>query len=116
MASETGRVGWKMKNNKSSKDLAFDRERAKYRHEISNLQRESKENLRKIEAMNQKISELEESIRQKDDWIRRLMEYTDLTEEDMRNQIQKDRSISEVINHMEEMNNMIFGFGRRFWF
>ena len=54
-----------MEKQKSKKDLAFDRERAKYRHEISNLQRESKENLRKIEAMNQKISELEESIREK---------------------------------------------------
>lgn len=103
-----------MKIEKSKKDLAFDRERAKYRHEISTLHREIKENLREIEALNQKILELEESIRQKDDWIRRLMEYTELTEEDMRNQIQKDRSISEVINHMEEMNNMILGFGRRF--
>lgn len=104
-----------MKNNKSAKDLAFDKERAKYRHEISDLQREIKENLCEIEVLNKKISELEESIRQKDDWIRRLMEYTELTEEDMRNQIQKDRSISEVINHMEEMNNIILGFNRKLW-
>lgn len=103
-----------MKNNKSAKDLAFDKERAKYRHEISDLQREIKENLCEIEVLNKKISELEESIRQKDEWIERLLKYTELTEEDMRNQIQKDRSISEVINHMEEMNNMILGFGRRF--
>lgn len=102
-----------MKNKKSKKDLAFDKERAKYRHEIRNFQREIKENLREIEVLNQKISELEESIRQKDEWIRRLLEYTDLTEEDMKNQIQKDKSVSEVINHMQEMNNMIFGFGRR---
>ena len=92
-----------MKSNKSSKDLAFDKERAKYRHEISTLQREIKENLRYIELLNWKILELEESIRQKDDWINRLLEYTELTEEDMRNQIQKDRSISEVINNMEKM-------------
>lgn len=105
-----------MKIEKSKKDLAFDKERAKYRSEIKTLQHEIKENFYEIQRLNQKISKLEDSIRQKDDWIRRLMEYTDLTEEDMRNQIQKDRSISEVINHMEEMNNMIFGFGRRFWF
>lgn len=103
-----------MKSNKSSKDLAFDKERAKYRHEISTLQREIKENLRYIELLNWKILELEESIRQKDDWINRLLEYTELTEEDMRNQIQKDRSISEVINNMEKMNNMIFGLGKMF--
>ena len=40
-----------MKSNKSSKDLAFDKERAKYRHEISTLQREIKENLRYIELL-----------------------------------------------------------------
>lgn len=105
-----------MKNTKSKKDLAFDKERAKYRHEISNLRREIKENLREIEVLKQKILELEESIRQKDEWIRRLLEYTELTEEDMRNKIQKDRSVSEVINHMQEMNNMILGFGRRIGF
>lgn len=100
--------------NKSAKDLAFDRERAKYRHEISDLQRDIKENLRDIEVLNQKILESEESIRQKDDWIRRLMEYAELSEEDMRKQIWKDRNISEVINNMEKMNNMIFGFGKMF--
>lgn len=103
-----------MKNKKSAKDLAFDKERAKYRHEIIDLQREVKENLREIEVLNQKIAELEESIREKDEWINRLLEYTELTEEDMKNQIQKDRNVSEVINHMQEMNDIIFGFGKRF--
>lgn len=103
-----------MKNKKSAKDLAFDKERAKYRHEIKDLQREVKENLREVEALNQKISELEESIREKDEWINRLLEYMELTEEDIKNQIQKDKSVSEVIDHMEEMNSIICGFGKRF--
>lgn len=103
-----------MEKQKSKKDLAFDKERAKYRHEISTLQREIKENIREIEVLNQKILELQESIRKKDDWIFRLLEYTELSEEDMRNQIQKDRSVSEVINHIEEMSSMICGFGKRF--
>ena len=103
-----------MKNKKSAKDLAFDKERAKYRHEIKDLQREVKENLREVEVLNQKISELEESIRKKDDWICRLLEYTELTEEDMKNQIQKDKSVSEVISRIEEMNSIICGFGKRF--
>lgn len=103
-----------MTNKKSKKDLAFDKERAKYRHEIRDLQREVKENLREVEALNQKISELEESIREKDEWINRLLEYTELTEEDMKNQIQKDKSVSEVINNMEEINNMLFELEKRF--
>lgn len=103
-----------MKTEKSKKDLAFDKERAKYRHEISTLQREIKENLREIEVLNQKIHELEESIRQKDDWIQRLLEYTELTEENMRNQIKKDKSVSEVIDHINNMNILISGYGKRF--
>lgn len=103
-----------MENKKSKKDLAFDKERAKYRHEIKDLQREVKENLREVEVLNQKIAELEESIREKDEWINRLLEYTELTEEDMKNQIQKDRNVSEVIDHMEEMNSIICGFGKGF--
>lgn len=103
-----------MKTEKSKKDLAFDKERAKYRHEISTLQREIKENLREIEVLNQKIHELEESIRQKDDWIQRLLEYTELTEEDMINQIKKDKSVSEVIDHINNMNILISGYGKRF--
>nr|WP_297873483.1 hypothetical protein [uncultured Blautia sp.] len=103
-----------MKTEKSKKDLAFDKERVKYRHEISTLQREIKENLREIEVLNRKIHELEESIRQKDDWIQRLLEYTELTEEDMRNQIKKDKSVSEFIDHINNMNILISGYGERF--
>lgn len=103
-----------MENKKSKKDLAFDRERAKYRHEIADLQREIKENLREIEVLNQKISELKEGIREKDEWINRLLEYTELTEEDMKNQIQKDKSVSEVINNMAEINDLLFGLEKRF--
>lgn len=100
-----------MKNKKSKKDLAFDKERAKYRHEIRDLQREVKENLREIEVRNQKISELEESIREKDDWIRRLLEYTELTEEDMRNQIKKDRNVSDVVDEIKKMEHLISRIG-----
>ena len=74
-----------MEKQKSKKDLAFDKERAKCCHEISTLQREIRKNLREIEVLNQKTLELGESIRQKDEWINRLLEYTELTEEDMRN-------------------------------
>lgn len=103
-----------MENKKSKKDIAFDKERAKYRHEISDLQRDIKEKFREVENLNRKISELEGSIRLKDEWIKRLLEYTELTEEDMRKHIQKDRSISEVINRMKEMNDIIGHFGK--WF
>lgn len=103
-----------MVKNKSAKDIAFDKERAKYRHEIRDLQRAITKQLTEISDLNKRISELEESVRQKDEWIHRLLEYTELSKEDMRKQIQKDRSVSEVLEHINDMNNLISGFGKRF--
>lgn len=103
-----------MKTEKSKKDIAFDKERAKYRHEINDLQRVVTKQLAEISHLSERISELEESIRQKNEWIHRLLEYTELSEEDMRKQIKKDKNVSEVLEHINDMNNLIPGFGKRF--
>lgn len=65
---------------KSAKDLAFDRERANYRKQL-------REKERKIQGLEQEVYRLEEEsdaqadlIRQKDDWIQRLLEYIDWSE------------------------------------
>lgn len=103
-----------MKIEKSKKDIAFDKERAKYRHEINDLQRTISNQLVEISNLSKRISELEDSVRQKDEWIHRLLEYTELSEEDMRKQIKKDKNISEVLEHINDMNNLIYGFGKTF--
>lgn len=103
-----------MKTGKSKKDIAFDKERAKYRHEINDLQRTISNQLVEISNLSKRISELEDSVRQKDEWIHRLLEYTELSEEDMRKQIKKDKNISEVLEHINDMNNLIYGFGKTF--
>lgn len=103
-----------MKTEKSKKDIAFDKERAKYRHEINDLQRTISKQIAEISNLMKRISELEESVRQKDEWIQRLLEYTELSEEDMRKQIKKDKNVSEVLEHINDMNNLIAGFGKRF--
>lgn len=54
-----------MKTEKSKKDIAYDKERAKYRHEINDLQRTISKQLAEISHLSKRISELEESIRQK---------------------------------------------------
>lgn len=103
-----------MKIEKSKKDIAFDKERAKYRHEINDLQRTISNQLVEISNLSKRISELEDIVRQKDEWIHRLLEYTELSEEDMRKQIKKDKNISEVLEHINDMNNLIYGFGKTF--
>ena len=48
-----------MKIEKSKKDIAFDKERAKYRHEINDLQRTISKQLAEISNLSKRISELE---------------------------------------------------------
>ena len=103
-----------MKNVKFKKDIAFDKERAKYRHEINDLQRTISKQIAEVSNLMKRISELEENVRQKDEWIQRLLEYTELSEEDMRKQIKKDKNVSEVLEYINDMNNLIPGFGKRF--
>lgn len=78
------------------------------------MQREIKENLREIEILNWKISELEENICQKDDWINRLLWYTELTELQMKYQIQKDKSALELNNLAKELTGIVWRYGKLF--
>lgn len=84
------------KSNKSAKDLAFDRERAAFRSEIRNLKQV-------IEQQHTHIQELGESIRQKDEeilklneWIERLLEYTEIPKEDLKELIESEKEEVQV--------------------
>ena len=49
---------------------------------------------------------------EKDEWIHRLLEYMDMSEEDMRKTIQKDKTMAEVAEHITDINKMV---SRLFW-
>lgn len=51
-------------------------------------------------------------LQEKDEWIRRLLEYMDMSEEDMRKIIQKDKIMAETAERLSDMNNMV---SRFFW-
>ena len=90
--------------NKTAKDLAFDRERAKYGKRIRELETELKEKNYEIHELRYKISQLEEKCYSLQDWIDRLLEYTKMSEEDMKTIIQKDKDSAEV---MKRMNGLL---------
>lgn len=101
-----------MKKTKSAKDLAFDKERAKYRKEIRELNSlVSKQNIN-IDRLKQDIDRKDMELVEKDEWIRRLLEYMDMSEEDMRKIIQKDKTMSEFAERLSDINKMI---SRFFW-
>lgn len=101
-----------MKKTKSAKDIAFDKERAKYRKEIRELNSlVSKQNIN-IDRLKQDIDRKDMELVEKDEWIRRLLEYMDMSEEDMRKIIQKDKTMSEAAERLSDINKMV---SRFFW-
>lgn len=100
-----------MNNKKSAKDIAFDKERAKYRGQIRELEREIKNvKIEKIQLKEQ-LSELEQEIDSLKSWIERLLEYTELSEEDMKKIVMKDKLSAEITSQMASINRI---FGRYF--
>lgn len=72
-----------MKKKPSSKDMAFEKERAKFRQRIRELEYETKQ--AKIAEYEAKaaLKEKESEIEQLNDHIERLLEYTELSKEDL---------------------------------
>lgn len=59
------------------------------------------------------ISQKETEMTEKDDWIRRLLEYMDLTEEDLRKFIKNEKikcDIYDGINYVDKMFSKYFRF------
>lgn len=101
-----------MKKTKSAKDIAFDKERAKYRKEIRELNSlVSKQNIN-IDRLKQDIDRKDMELVEKDEWIRRLLEYMDMSEEDMRKIIQKDKTMAEAAERLSDINKVV---SRFFW-
>ena len=96
---------------KSAKDMAFDKERAKYRHEIRELQYKISEKETEIKSLNNLIEVKESKIEELNDWIHRLLEYTELSKEDMKRFIDKEKKAAEMIENFysiqQVFNNLI---------
>lgn len=101
-----------MKKTKSAKDLAFDKERAKYRKEIQDLSSQLIKQRIDIDKLKQDVDRKDMELAEKDEWIRRLLEYMDMSEEDMRKIIQKDKIMAEAAERLSDIDRMV---SRLFW-
>lgn len=101
-----------MKKTKSAKDLAFDKERTKYRKEIWELGSQLIKQRIDIDKLKQDVDRKDMELAEKDEWIRRLLEYMDMSEEDMRKIIQKDKTMVEVAERFSDIDRMV---SRLFW-
>lgn len=98
-------------NNKSAKDIAFERERTKLQKQKREVEEQLRDRDRTIKSLMDKISELENVIVQKDEWIERLLEYTELTKEDLKIKIEKDKASAEALKTF----NSLMGLCGRFY-
>lgn len=99
------------KYKKSAKDIAFDKERAKFRSEIRNLTECLNNKQKQIDELNEAIREKDAVISQQKEWIERLLEYMELSEEDMKQLIEKDKKTAEIIDNFASMQRIFGRFG-----
>lgn len=99
------------KYKKSAKDIAFDKERAKFRSEIRNLTDQLNNKQKQIEGLNEAIREKDVAISQQKEWIERLLEYTELSENDMKQLIEKDKKTAEIVDNFASLQRIFGRFG-----
>ena len=98
---------------KSAKDIAFDRERSKYHVQIRELERQLKyEKLKNSNLLedNEKKNQEIESLKE---WINRLLEYTELSEDEMKKIIQKEKNsiaMNDMFTKFFGMYGRVFGY------
>ena len=95
-----------MGNKKSAKDMAFEKERAKFRQRIRELEREVKEEKINSWKLNELIEAKDKEIDELKDWISRLLEYMDLSEEEMRKIIKSEKAKADLIINMSGMSSL----------
>lgn len=95
-----------------AKDIAFEKERAKYRKEIRALEHDISFLRVAVMQKDNELHLLQNELEQKSDWIRRLLEYTELSEDDMRTIIDKEKNKAAVMKMFGELSGVISGIYR----
>lgn len=97
--------------NKSAKDIAFDKEREKFRSEIRKQTDDLNKKQKQIDELNEVIREKDVVISQQKEWIDRLLEYTELSEDDIKQLIEKDKKTAEIIGNFRSLQQVFGRFG-----
>ena len=68
----------------SKKDLAFEKERIKFRQEKKTLLKEISDKDKEIEGLKTLVRQINNKIEEQNEWIERLLEYCNLNEDDLK--------------------------------
>lgn len=85
-----------MKQQKSAKDIAFEKERVRFRKEIKCLQYQIMDMDNQIKELNEVIFDRENELRQQAEWIDRLLEYMEISKEDLQKLIESEKDKAEI--------------------
>lgn len=75
-------------SNVTAKDLAFERERMTWKRKFR-AERENHE--KELEGLKRQLEEKDDLLRSKDDWIERLLEYTELDRDDIAEVVERQK-------------------------
>lgn len=95
------------KYQKSAKDKAFDEERAKLNKRIRELESQLKTKELEIRSLKEKNEKEKEKLEEIQDWNRRLLEYMDLNESDMRIILVKEKAEGEIFSAFSKMTELL---------
>ena len=104
-----------MKNKKSAKDIAFDKERAKYRHEINNLNRILREKQREIDSLKTEIVSITEekdyTIKFLNNKLEYILKFSNLSREELEKLMEDESRKAESLKSISTAIGII-GFGK----
>ncbi|WP_301204765.1 hypothetical protein [Bacteroides acidifaciens] len=75
------------KREKSKSQIAWERKLGEVRHDLNAYRSLCDQKDTQIRELKERISELESKLQEKEDWISRLLEYTEMNPEDMKRKI-----------------------------
>lgn len=95
---------------KSAKDLAFEKERVKYRKKIHELESCIKQKDIEISHLTSKIIRLESDNNSLKMWVDRLLDYCNMTPEELKNLIESESNKKEMYERFNSFLNMVDNF------
>lgn len=89
----------------SAKDKAFESERASFRKKIREKDTEINVLKKQLTDTQNEVMGLEKKVSELNDWIERLLSYTELSKEDMQNLIESEKVKADIINELNVFLN-----------
>lgn len=98
------------KRQMSAKDIAHKNELNKYRKTINELEIKLNESenstSKRIAELEEENQRLEDLVREKEEWIDRLLEYSELTRDELRAMFENEKKKSELMENVSNLFGM----------